>query len=191
MKRHFKLQSARTGKVYTIADREVQEFYQEHVMGASPDRALPGRGHHPIRLIGTLLIQLFNPDLELKDVRAIRNLVTNAGKDAVADRLQGVNGPPAVFDYLAIGTGTTAAAAGDTTLQTETGTRVQGTLSQPTSTTDRLVGTFAAGNGTAAITEAGRLNASSSGTLLIRQVFSAINKAAGDSLQLQHDLTIS
>jgi hypothetical protein len=45
-------------------------------------------------------------------VRLGYNLVVNAGKDAVIDRLQAA--AVAVHDYVAIGTGTNAAAAGDT-----------------------------------------------------------------------------
>jgi hypothetical protein len=38
--------------------------------------------------------------------------------------------------------------------------------------------------GTFAVTESGVLNAASTGTLLARQVFTAINVASGDSLQV-------
>ena len=190
----FRLQSLKTNGVYRLTAREVREFYDEHILGAalkasslikaSVHRRLPSE----FLITGTVLVELFRGG-ELIDVRAGANLVVNTGKDAVIDRLQAAS--VAVHDYQAIGTGSTAAAAGNTTLETETGTRVQGTLSQPASTTDRLVSTFAAGNGTATITETGRLNASSSGNLFARQVFSGIAKGASDSLQVTHDITVS
>lgn len=127
---------------------------------------------------------------------AIANLVTTAGKAGVASRINGA-GSEAVFDYIAIGTGTTAAAAGDTALETEIstggGSRAQGTASRVTTDTSndtaRLVRTF---NFTSsfAVTESGVLNAASTGTLLCRQVFSAINVANGDSLQITWDIDV-
>ena len=140
-----------------------------------------------LNLKGTILIELFGPDGRLKDRRKVKNLITTVGRGQVIDRLQA--GTPAVCDYIAIGTGATAAAAGDTTLGTEVA-RGQGTLTQPDAFTDRSVYTFAAGTGTGNITEAGRLNASSGGVLMGRQVFTAVNKTASDSLQITYDFTI-
>ncbi len=91
------------------------------------------------------------------------------------------------FDYLAIGTGTTAFAAGNTTLETETH-RVAGTGTRVTTSvtndTAQLVVTFSGFSGTEAVTEVGMLNAASTGDLLMRQTFSALNVDwdAGDSI---------
>lgn len=122
--------------------------------------------------------------------RLICNLVVSAGKAGVASRINGAGGETA-FTYIAIGTGTTAPAAGDTALETEItsggGSRANATASRVTTdTTDdtaQLQHTF---NFTAsfAVTESGVLNAASAGTLLARQTFSAINVANGDSLQV-------
>lgn len=120
----------------------------------------------------------------------VANLVTNAGKAGVASRINGA-GSEAAFTYIAIGTGTTAAAATDTTLETEIttggGARASATASRTTTDvtndTATLVHTFSL-TSTFAITEAGALNAASSGVLLNRQVFSAVNVVNGDSLQV-------
>ena len=122
--------------------------------------------------------------------RLISNLVTTAGKAGVASRINGA-GSEAAFTYIAMGTGTTAAAIGDTTLETELSTsglsRANATASRVTTDTTndtaQLVQTFTI-SGTVAVTESGVLNASSSGVLLARQVFSAINVVSGDSLQI-------
>jgi hypothetical protein len=53
------------------------------------------------------------------------------------------------------------------------------------------VATFAAGTGTGAITEAGILNASSSGTLLCRTVFSVVNKGSADAMTITWTVTVS
>ena len=124
------------------------------------------------------------------DSMLISNLVTNAGFAGVASRLNGA-GSEAAFTYIAIGTGTNAAAVGDTALQTEIttngGARASATASRVTTDvtndTAQLVVTFNF-TGSFAVTESGVLNAASSGVLLARQVFSAINVASGDSLQI-------
>lgn len=120
----------------------------------------------------------------------LSNLVTNAGFAGVASRLGG-SGAEAAFTYIAVGTGTTAAAVTDTTLVTETAvsglSRVAGSLSRVTTTitndTAQVTTTFTV-TGTVAVTESGVLNAASVGTLLSRQVFSAINVVNGDSLTM-------
>lgn len=120
----------------------------------------------------------------------VANLVTNAGFALVAGRING-SGSPAAATYIAVGTGTTAANVTDTTLQTETATsglsRAAGSVSLVTTTvtndTAQVVVTYTV-TGTVAVTESGLLNASSAGTLLCRQVFSAINVVNGDSLQI-------
>jgi hypothetical protein len=118
------------------------------------------------------------------------NLITNAGRALISGLING-SGTPAAATYVAVGTGTNAAAAGDTTLQTELAasglTRAAGTVSLVTTTvtndTAQVTKTFSV-TGTQAVTEAGLLNASSTGTLLCRQVFSAVNVINGDSLAI-------
>jgi len=127
-------------------------------------------------------------DGKVKVDRDISNLVTTAGKAGIAD-LIGPQGSSAAFDYIAVGTGTTGAAAGDTTLETELAasglSRAQGTASRittdVTNDTAQVTKTFTV-TGTQAVTEAGLLDAASSGNLLARQTFSAVNVVNGDSL---------
>lgn len=126
----------------------------------------------------------------------ISNLVTNAGKAGVASRING-SGGEAAFTYIGVGTGTTAAAAGDTTLETEITdsglARANSTASRVTTDvtndTARLVNTFSV-SGTKAVTESGVLNAGASGVLLARQVFSAVNVVNGDSLQVTWNIDV-
>ncbi len=124
------------------------------------------------------------------NVLSIPNLMTNAGFAGIASRING-SGGEAAFTYIAMGTGVAAAAATDTALGTELSTlglsRVNSTASRYTTTVTndsaQLVNTFAV-TGTAAVTESGILNAASTGTLLCRQVFSAINVVNTDNLQI-------
>lgn len=141
-----------------------------------------------LRLLGTVLAVLRTANGAIRDVRVGSNLVVDTGLELATDLLQGSG---AVADWQAVGTGTASPAAGNTALQTEIGTRVNGTLSQVTTKTDRLVSTFVAGNATGALTETGRLTASSGGILFARHTFSAINKDASDSLEVTHDIVVS
>jgi hypothetical protein len=120
-------------------------------------------------------------------VQKTENLVVTAGKEWVADRMNNAN---TVMTYMSIGTGTTAAAAGNTTLVTELD---RNALSSTTVTGADVayVATWAAGDGTGAITEAGIFNAASAGDMLARTVFSVVNKGADDSMTITWTVTVS
>jgi len=136
-----------------------------------------------LQLKGHLQIHL-NDEL----VQDIDNLVVTAGKNLVASRLVGTSS--GVMSHMAIGSGGTAAAANDTTLGSELG-RVSLTSGTASAAVVTYVATFAAGTGTGAVTEAALLNASSSGTMLARTVFSVVNKGANDSMTVTWTVTVS
>ena len=123
------------------------------------------------------------------NVKVVDNLVTNAGKAIVAGLMTG--DVTNFFDYIAVGTGTTGAALTDTTLETETAdsglSRAASTNSRVTTDvtndTAQFAKTFTV-TGTKAVTESGVFDASSTGGLLARQTFSAINVVSGDSLTI-------
>jgi hypothetical protein len=133
-------------------------------------------------------IVLRGPDGEIKHEEMIHNLVVTVGKNAIADQLLAAPtlGKPT---HMAVGTGSTAAAAGDTTLGTELD---RNALTSKTRSANvvTMVGDWAAGDGTGAITEAGIFDAASAGNLYARAVFAAVNKAAGDTLSISWALTI-
>ena len=94
------------------------------------------------------------------------------------------------MSHMAIGTGSTAAAAGNTALGSEAARQAL-TSTTVTSNAVPYVASFAAGTGTGAVTEAGILNGASGGTLLCRTVFSVVNKGASDSMTITWTVTIS
>ena len=120
-------------------------------------------------------------------VQEVPNLVVTAGKNYVADRIKNNS---TVMSHMAIGTGTAAAAAGNTALGSESA-RTALTSSTVTNNEIVYVDTFAAGTGTGAITEAGIFNASSGGTMLCRTVFSVVNKGASDAMTITWTVTVS
>ena len=140
-----------------------------------------------IKLTGNLTIVL-NRENGTKDVYEHKNLVVTTGKNFIASRMKDTT--DAAMSHMAIGSGNTAAAASDTALGTQLD--IQSLTSTTVSTnTVTYAATFGAGNGTGAVAEAGVFNASSSGTMLCRSVFSVVNKAAGDSMTVTWVITIS
>ena len=121
-------------------------------------------------------------------VRDIDNLVVTAGKGYVASRMKDASAT--AMSHMAIGSSTTAAAAGQTALLSELG-RVSLTSTTVSSNVVTYVATFAAGTGTGAVTEAGILTASSGGTMLCRTVFSVVNKGSADSMTITWTVTVS
>ena len=127
--------------------------------------------------------------IEVNDVvvQKAENLVVTAGKNWVADRMNNAN---TVMTYMALGTGTTAAAAGNTTLVTELD-RTALTSTTVLNNTIAYAATWAAGDATGAITEAGIFDAASGGDMLARTVFSVVNKGSSDSITITWTITIS
>jgi len=140
----------------------------------------------------------------IKSVHEDEDLITNAGKALVAGLLLSDVGGTA-FDYIAIGSGSTSPAAGDTALDAEltrapaTGTRITTTV---TNDTAQLVYTFSSGNpaglhgtstGSRSIKESGIFNAGAGGTMLCRQTFTErnIDWDAGDSLEVTWKVQVS
>jgi len=140
-----------------------------------------------IKATGNVTIQLFNSDGSVKDTREIKNLVVTTGKQFIAGRMTGTT---TVMSHMAVGAGTTAAAAGDTALQSELG-RVALTSGTTAGATTTYVASFPAGTGTGAVTEAGVLNASSGGVLLCRTVFAVVNKGVDDAMSITWAITVS
>ena len=123
-----------------------------------------------------------------KEEQYFDNLVVTAGKGYIASRMK--DATATAMSHMAIGTGTTAAAANQTTLVTEANRQAL-TSTTVSGAAVTYSATFGAGNGTGAITEAGLFNASSGGTMLCRTVFSVINKGAADTLTVSWTVTVS
>lgn len=121
-------------------------------------------------------------------VQEIPNLVVTAGKGYVASRMKDTT--DGAMSHMAVGTDSTAAAAGDTALGAESG-RVALTSSTVSANVITYVSTFPAGTATAALTEAAILNASSGGTMLCRTVYATVNKGSSDAMTISWSITAS
>lgn len=146
-------------------------------------------------LKGQVTIKLWGADGELKDQRVIKDIrvfpnnVTTFGDKQVANRMSGATiGAPS---HMAVGTGTGATSSYNS-LVTETDRNALTSTTQGTGANDNdviYVGDWAAGDATAAITEAGIFNAASGPGMTCYASFSAINKGASDTLQITWTLT--
>jgi hypothetical protein len=150
---------------------------------------------HFVRVYGNWRIERHTPvdgQLSLAEVREGRNVITTAGKEALASLLNAAAATATTntFKYLAIGTGVAAESAADTTLGTEL-TRNTGTVSYITGAIYQVKATFATGIGTGAITEYGLFNSSTAGTMFSRDLETVINKGALDVLTATLQITLS
>lgn len=123
-------------------------------------------------------------------VQEINNLVVTAGKELVAANLQADSA--VAITHMAVGTGTVAAAAGDVALGAEIDRNALTTSGGVVAgSTVSYSCTWAAGDGTGAITEAGLFTAAVGGTMLARTVFPVVNKSPDDIITIAWDVTIS
>lgn len=130
----------------------------------------------------------------IKDVSIVKNMFVTAGKNSLADSLRGTTANnKGIITYTALGTGITAPALADTTLQTELGRKLISvrSVSANVATFQTYFGTSEV-NGT--LREAGLFGddasaTANSGTLFCR---AAINrtKTSSDTLTLSWAVTI-
>jgi hypothetical protein len=132
--------------------------------------------HNPILSLG-------NKDIEFLDVSKSDDLVVDAG---IAQLIRQIFGTSTVrWQYMARGTGTTTPIGTNTTLVTESGTRVDMSLSgwrENASTTLRFAAIHGESTPTITINEAGVFTALTAGTMLNRVVFN--NFALGHTINI-------
>lgn len=145
---------------------------------------------HGLGLNGTLTI-LVNDVLtgKLLGRQVLKNLTVLAGRNLIRDFLYGdaVTG----LTHFAVGLGTTAPVAGDTTLETE---EFRDTITTLTKDAAKLTVTYyltsASANGHT-LTEAGVFTAAVDGTMYSRAVYSGIAKTASIAVTYSWDLTFT
>lgn len=159
-------------------------------------------------IMGHITMVVSDENGNIKDYIQTDNLVVDEGIDTMGDlifpdiNLNG-NATDGKFDWIGIGTGSTAAAAGDTGEQTlisgcnrvqdDTVTGDSGTSGEITVTVDA---SFSGSNCAGAVTEAvltnsGTGGAADAGELLARQVFSAVNVGSSDTLTVSWEITLT
>jgi|TARA_R110002111_G_scaffold39893_2_gene74957 hypothetical protein len=142
-----------------------------------------------LKLRGDVSIVLKSADGSVKDSRAIKNLVVNDGLNFIVSRMKDTT--QGAMSHMAVGSSTTAAAAGQTDLVSILGSREALDSTAVSTNTVTFISSFEAGDGTGAVTEAGIFNASTSGDMLCRTVFAVVNKQATDSMTITWTITLT
>ena len=144
-----------------------------------------------IKITGCLDIVVTDKNGLVKDSRSVKNLVLTTGKTFIAaSMLKTTTNSPAAMSHMAVGSGTTAAAVGNTAMESQLG-RVALASASSTGAVVTYTASFPAGTGTGAITEAGIFNNSSGGDMLCRSVFSVVNKGTDDAMSITWTVTVS
>lgn len=149
-------------------------------------------------ITGHVILQVFDTQTgELKAKFENHNLVVDVGLDEMAQATFGVGGAGSTnFDFIEIGTGTTAPVAGNTVIETSACARIQDVAPDVNSaisgeTSVSVISSFDGATCAGAITEAGIFNVVSGGQLLARSTFGAVTIASGDTLNVNYTITIT
>ncbi|MCK9578801.1 hypothetical protein M0R01_04960 [bacterium] len=144
-------------------------------------------------LKGKIRFELFDEKGNIKQVVEKDNTFMAVGDAHVADQLAATV-HEAKMGWIAIGTSTTPFSAASTALTSELDRNAlaAGYPEQGAAAADNDVlykASWAAGDGTGAITEAGIFNSSADGTMLAASTFPVINKGASDTLTITWTVT--
>lgn len=138
-------------------------------------------------LTGNVKIETVNFATNERKSQTVKNLVVTAGRNLIRDLL--TENTDAGLTHFAVGTGSTAAAAGDTAL----GGEVQrGSITKQATSAGQFIIYYylpsTAANGST-LTEAGIFNASSGGTMFCRTTYAGIAKTS--SIAVYYTWTIN
>lgn len=144
-----------------------------------------------LTLTGSLTITLIDEFGAIKYKDYVKNLIVSSGKNLLASLLSGNS---SLFpNVMSIGTGTNAAIDSQTNLTTEVA-RVNFSTNTATGNITTFSATFPPGTGTGSLTEAGIFSGTlvaNNGTMLSRTVFLPAPKLAGDTLNINWQITIN
>lgn len=114
-------------------------------------------------------------------------VLTTTGKQWIVDAMRG--SVSTTQQYVGWGTGSTAENVSNTALHVAASeARVAGTITSPSAALHRTVATITSASGQT-ITEVGLFDASTSGVMMIRALFTGIPLLTNDSIQFTLDLT--
>jgi hypothetical protein len=148
-----------------------------------------------VTLVGHMHAVLRGPDGEIKQEVEHDNLIVTTGRDSILEQMEAA--PTAAKpSHMRVGTSSAAAAAGQTALTTEIGSGAAFDSKVAAANVLTMVATFAPGNGTGGLQEAGVFCAATGATsgaapMYSRALFAVINKGAGDSLAITWTYTLT
>lgn len=147
-----------------------------------------------IKITGSVEATLTGPDGKVKYHHIAPNVVTTVGKQYLATWLATSTPPGTFMQYVALGSGTSAASVADTALQIELTvagySRASANLLSD-GTTWGSISEFEPNNGAANISEIGIFSADTAGTMFAHQVFPTITKTSVDTLTFKWYITFA
>ena len=149
-----------------------------------------------IKAAGRVKITVRGPDGNIKDEQTVKNLVVQDGLDFIAERIKSSAATPAPMSHMALGTSEATVLSTDSAL-IQSGTSTEKLRSSMTATVDgdetKYEATFAAhtSGGTFALKEAGLFNHDTTGTMLARTIFDAINKQEVDTVNIEWTVSLA
>jgi len=150
------------------------------------------------KITGHVILQVFDTETGmLKYKIENHNLVVDVGLDEMSQATFGAGGAGSTFfDFIEIGTGTTAPTATDTVIETSACARIQDASPDSNSgtsgeTSTSIISSFDGATCAGAITEAGIFNGIAGGQLLARSTFGAVTISSGDTLNVNYTITIT
>jgi hypothetical protein len=147
-----------------------------------------------LKVTGHITLKLKDSSGNIKDIREVDNLVVNGGLEHVADQLC-ASPAQAKITKMGVGTGTTDVSGGQIALTTEHGDGKQlldSTYPKLHDTDlEKVVYrcTYAAGDMTGSITEAGLFTGDVAPVMFARQKFDPITKGSNDILEITWTVT--
>ena len=141
-----------------------------------------------LKVKGNLNIVVKDKDGKIKDTRQVNNLVVTTGLNFITSRMTADTA--IVMSHMGIGTGSTAPAAGNTSLVSQAGSRETFDTITVTNNQIEYTAIFEAGDQSGLITEAGIFNASGSATMLCRSTFGGITKNSDDNMTIVWTITV-
>ena len=142
-----------------------------------------------LKMHGAITAHLFKADGTVQTTHK-DNMIVNVGFDFIADAIGATTSRPGIMKYIAVGTGSTAASATQTALDSQLAIKEAAYSHLSATKNFTFTVTFNPGEATGAITEAAVFNGND-GIMFDRVVFSVINKGAEDTLKITFTFTMS
>jgi len=167
----------------------MQNHYDDAGQLLSP-HPIPRQNPADVRLVGKWEAVLTRGS-QVVDRREGYNVICTSGIHHLVDYLwsAALSATQNTFYFIAIGSDSTAEAAGNTALGTEL-SRHTGTVTAFTSVY-QVTATFASGSGTGNIYEYGLMNSNTDGKMLSRDTEGLITKGSNDTLTVTAQITLS
>ena len=149
-----------------------------------------------VKYCGDLTLTLRNEKGDIKDIREVKNLLLNVGKDwLIKTTMDAELTAMTVFTFGTTASGGTAVATDTTATDTEEGRAAFTYMTGATVGQASATATFGTSASANAITEAGIYNGaaatSGDGVFFARALFPTINKVSGDTLEIKWNVSYS